>query len=225
MPPSQETIDDLRIRLGSPTTAKVSDAQLINYLEEALRKFNRYRPREATAELTLSVGVSLYDLPDGVRSIRRVYRSASPVAPLARPGPAYPTVADDWTEALGIAVGVSRDLVLYGGDVYIEAGRIVVTPPATAVETVLIVYPRSWTWAEVEDTDNGIYDDVMLWAEHRGWLKVLNNGGAGGGLKAISRMGQQTVFGDPADASDNAASALERWKDRVERARVGPSTG
>lgn len=225
MPPSEDTVNDLRTRIGSPPTSRIPDDTLISYLEEALRKFNRYRPREALADVDLVAGTTFYDLPSGVSRVRRVYGAAAAVAPVTQPGPSYPEVADDWVEALDIAQQRSRDRVLYGGDVYIEAGQLVVTPPPSAAGTITIVYPTGWTWDEVEDPANGIYDDVLLWGEHRGFVSVAALFSGSGGVKSITRMGQQTTFADPLDARSSADNAMAEWKVRVERALVGPSSG
>lgn len=238
MPPTSTTVDELRSAVGDPTSAQVTDPQLTSMLERALRRYNKFAPREATAVLTLVAGQSLYDPPAGVESVRRVHYDPEVVPDDNRPGAQSPggldalagfNVEDNWPTVLDQRAGASRSSELWGGDVYMEAGKIVFAPAPDCARGVMLVYPTAWAWG---DSDGGIegtglaaqaaFDDMMMYAEYLGWTKVASLSSAGaGGVKSVTRLGHQTVFADGKNAETNASDVLDRWNSRVERPRVG----
>ncbi len=226
---SEETLEELRARLGEPTTEEVSDSSLSKFLDVALREYNRYRPKEATAELELVSGQSLYDLPDDVTRFKRLLRITG-TAPKTVAGPGYGadrglvddlaglSPADNWVEAAEHQANRSRDRKLYGGpDAFMEAGKIVVSPAPSADETALLIHLTDWTDDDVQD-DSKRLADIMLYAEYRGFLRLSSVRR----VRSVSRLGHQTVFGDSKESTDGAATALATWNLRVARPRIGP---
>lgn len=244
MPAPQGALDELRLQLGSPSATELPDAQLSSYLESGLRQLSRFRPREASGTLSLESGVSVYDLPAGVTSVRRLYLPTAVAAPSTSPGPASPidsgvagamtgfSPALDWPIALDSRQGESRHRQLYGGDWYVEAGQIVIAPPPSEDMDVMYIYPAAWTWDDVLDVDGygaltsvlrpDEWEDLLLYGR---WKGFENLGAARRKLRAVSRLGQSTAFA-AGDAEGTAGKdAAAEWKRRVERPRAGPIKG
>lgn len=243
MAPPQGVLDELRVRLGSPATAELPDAQLSSYLEEGLRLLSRFRPREATETLSLVSGTSLYDLPSGVRSVRRLYHAESS-PPTTQEGPTHGidkgvagalaglSPALDWPIALDARQTEARNIRLYGGDWYVEAGKIVIAPPPGSDVDVMLVYPASWTWDGIVDSDSygavsevllpDEYEDALTYGSWKGYEKLSHSRRK---LRAVSRLGQSTAFAAGDAEASSASEYMQTWKRRVERPRVGPVKG
>jgi len=234
--------DEIRVRLGSPTTTEISDSAIETLLSVALRIFNRYRPPEKTATLSLEADVSLYDPPSGVASgrIRRVYYSPT-VIPSTDTDPVAPgnaglsrdlaglSPADNWVEAYDHRASETRARKLYGGKVFVEAGKVVVTPAPEADLDVLLVYAGKWTWSEIYDSGDfvdadaeSVFEDLALYALGEGFATLADSRRR---VRSVSRIGQSTTFASGDTEATKSETYRKRWKERVETARVGPRRG
>ena len=235
MAPPQSIVDLLRVRLGGPSTDEVSDATLSAHLDSGLVQINRYRPREATTTIALSAGTSIYSLPTGVSSIRRLYHIDA-TRPFSAPAESDVRYGDDasigedlaglsasanWVEALDHRTRDARDLKLYGGDWYVEAGKLVVSPAPSEGVTVMMVYPSTWAWADLQTTAGAaLLEDLFAWALSLGFEKLSSSRRR---VKSVSRIGQATSFDAGSAEAESAKQYRALWDARYGRApRVGP---
>ncbi len=236
-----DLIIEMRVRMGSPDAAEMPDSTIDTYLKIALRKYNKYRPPERAATLSLTADVSLYDPPSGVAigRVRRVFYESS-FSPTTGPGLVAPgdaslsedlaglSPADNWVEATDHLASNARGAKLYGARVFCEAGKIVVSPaPGEAVD-VRIIYSGKYIWDDIWDADaedfadadaEGIFEDLALYTLGEGYAKLASSRRR---IRAVSRIGQSTSFASGEEEASNAKIYRDKWHARVVRPRIGP---
>jgi len=233
--PPAAIVSQFRTRLGNPTEAEISDEVLEAHLDSGLVQINRYRPKEATTSIALVLGRSIYDLPAGVVRIRRLYH-LDVVRPDTAPEDSRVVYGDDgsissdlaglsasanWVEALEHRTRDVRDMKLYGGDWYIEAGKLVVSPAPSEDVSVLCVYPASWSWTDLQTTAaSDVLEDLYSWALSLGFEQLS---AARRRVKSVSRIGQATSFEAGKAEAESAERFRTLWESRYGRGpRVGP---
>jgi len=222
--------DELRVRLGNPTTTEVTDTQLDTMLTVALRKLSRYKPGEGYSTLATVAEQTHYTLPAEVVSVRRMYLPAAG-PPDTTPLVDYPmdgTFEDElggqspslnWPEVVDFNSRTVRNQKLYGGTWYMEAGQLVVSPTPTGVCELTYVFSKALEWSDIEANDS-LLEDLFLYALYLGFGNLST---ARKRVTSVSRIGQSTTFSSGTEESSQATTYLDEWNSRVATPRGGPS--
>ena len=221
--------DELRVRLGSPSTTEISDAQLDTMCEVARRKLSRYKPSEAYATIATVASQTHYDLPSEVVAIRRLYlQEAGP--PDTTPMVEYSIDGDysdsmgglsptlNWPDVVDFRSRVVRDKKLYGGTWYMEGGKLVISPTPTSAVDLTYVYSKKLTFTVIE-ADDSLLEDLFLYALHLGYGQLSTQRKK---VQSVSRIGQSTTFSSGVEEANRSEEYLSEWNNRVANPRGGP---
>lgn len=229
-----EVVSELRVRLGSPSTSEIPDAELSSHLEAARVEVSRVAPRQGTAAVSLVSGVSEYELPEGAARVKKLLRQGRPAGPRLPAAESPPweggpadflgrfSSASSWTDALEVRARDARDEQLYGGEVYVEGGLLIVEPAPSADEDATAVCSFPWSWEDLYGDEalagaEAALEDVYLHASVPGFRRLASGQSR---LRSVSRLGQSTAFSDGAQPAARADAAKAQWDAKYGRPRA-----
>ena len=190
---SVELRNDLRIRLGNPSTSEISNSDLDRILVGALRNVNHRCPRQNMSYFPTVAGTQNYSLPSG-RTPIEVWPPTETGWGVGLPSELGPNIDElaglDLFNNPALLIGyyqkVSMYSSLFGSDWDWVANQVMILPcPEENGSRVYYTYIYDWVWTTLE---NWSKEMVLIWGQIIG-LGFFRNRQGKGKFRSVSSRG------------------------------------